>query len=65
MPEVEIIAHPVFPDQIRQYHWWAWRGTATLLVSEYGKYLGALVRPVLERLQSTSAAEPADAEKRS
>ncbi len=62
MPEIEIIAHPVFPDQVRQQHWWAWRGAATLLVSEYSKYLGALVRPVLERLGRASAAEPARTE---
>ena len=59
MPETEIIAHPVFPEQVRQQHWWTSRGTAALLVSEYGKYLGALVRPVLERLKLDTAAAPA------
>ena len=58
MPEIEIIAHPVFPDQIKQ-HWWAARATAILLVSEYGKYLGALIRPVLKRLRWEPATEPA------
>jgi uncharacterized SAM-binding protein YcdF (DUF218 family) len=58
MPETKIIAHPVFPHQLRLQHWWAWRGAAALLVSEYGKYLGALVRPFFERPQSASAAEP-------
>jgi uncharacterized SAM-binding protein YcdF (DUF218 family) len=62
MPEIEIIAHPVFPDQI-SHHWWAAWGTVTLLVGEYDKYLGALVRPVLERMRSMLAAEPARTER--
>jgi uncharacterized SAM-binding protein YcdF (DUF218 family) len=62
MPEIEIIAHPVFPDQIKQ-HWWAARTTAILLVGEYGKYLGALVRPVLKRLRWEPAAEPTSIER--
>jgi uncharacterized SAM-binding protein YcdF (DUF218 family) len=51
MPEIDIQAHPVFPDQVKQEHWWAWRGTASLLVSEYVKYLAALFRPLVEWLQ--------------
>ncbi len=47
MPEIEIVTHPVFPDQVKQEHWWTWRGTAALLVGEYVKYLAALSRPVL------------------
>jgi len=49
MPEIDIVAHPVFPDQVKQERWWAWRGTAVLLVNEYVKYLGALARPLIER----------------
>jgi hypothetical protein len=49
MPEIDIVAHPVFPAQVKQEHWWVWRGTAVLLVSEYVKYLGALSRPLIER----------------
>jgi uncharacterized SAM-binding protein YcdF (DUF218 family) len=63
MPEIEIIPHPVFPDQVREEHWWVSRGTAALLVSEYGKYLGAVLRPVIERLQPVSAPESAQAER--
>jgi len=48
MPEIEIVAHPVFPEGVRQERWWARRGTAALLVGEYVKYLAALFRPVLE-----------------
>jgi hypothetical protein len=62
MPEIEIIAHPVFPDEVSQEHWWVSRGTAILLANEYGKYLGALIRPVVERLQSASTLRSAEAE---
>ena len=55
MPEIEIVPHPVFPDQVRQQRWWAWHGTATLLVVEYDKYLAALFRPLIERLQPAAA----------
>lgn len=51
MPEIDIVAHPVFPEQVKQEHWWTWRGTAALLVSEYVKYLAALSRPLVESLQ--------------
>jgi uncharacterized SAM-binding protein YcdF (DUF218 family) len=50
MPEIEIVPHPVFPDQIAYEHWWTRRQTAALLVSEYGKYLAALARPFVEGL---------------
>src|SRR6516164_3760237 len=62
MPEVEIIAHPVFPDDVSQEHWWASRSTVLLLASEYGKYLGALLRPVVERLRSAPTVRSAEAE---
>ena len=49
MPEVHIIPHPVFPERVKQERWWAWPGTASLIVAEYQKYLLALaaagVRP--------------------
>jgi uncharacterized SAM-binding protein YcdF (DUF218 family) len=64
LPEIDIVAHPVFPDQVKQEHWWTRPGTAALLVSEYVKYLGALSRPLLERGKPTTAgcSEPARAE---
>jgi uncharacterized SAM-binding protein YcdF (DUF218 family) len=48
MPDVEIVPHPVFPEQLNPQHWWAWRGTAALLIGEYGKYLVVLFRPFME-----------------
>jgi uncharacterized SAM-binding protein YcdF (DUF218 family) len=50
MPEIEIIPHPVFPDQVAPEHWWARRETAALVVTEYDKYLASLARPFIERL---------------
>src|SRR5689334_23313270 len=55
LPETDIVAHPVFPDQVKHEHWWARPGTAALLVSEYFKYLGALSRPVFQWGKSASA----------
>ncbi|HMD63849.1 MAG TPA: YdcF family protein, partial [Stellaceae bacterium] len=60
LPEIDIVPHPVFPDQVKQEHWWAWRGTAALLVGEYVKYLGALFRPLLEGRKPT-VADPSEA----
>jgi uncharacterized SAM-binding protein YcdF (DUF218 family) len=62
MPEIEIIPHPVFPDEAELAHWWTSRGTMLLLVGEYSKYLGALLRPVVERLRSTPVLRSAEAE---
>jgi uncharacterized SAM-binding protein YcdF (DUF218 family) len=62
MPEIEIIPHPVFPDELTQEHWWMSPGAVLLLAGEYGKYLGALLRPVVERLRSTPALRSAEAE---
>ena len=67
MPEIDIVAHPVFPDQVKQERWWAWRGTAALLVNEYAKYLGALARPLIDWRQPATTGrpdEPASAEMR-
>jgi uncharacterized SAM-binding protein YcdF (DUF218 family) len=61
MPEIDIVAHPVFPDQVKQERWWAWRGTAVLLVNEYVKYLGALARPLIERRRPATIATPDEA----
>ncbi|MEQ9172688.1 MAG: YdcF family protein [Rhodospirillales bacterium] len=44
MPGVEIIPNPVFPEHVKQELWWAWPGTASLIVSEYNKWLFARAR---------------------
>jgi len=43
MPDVGIIAHPVFSENYHQDDWWRWPGSARLLVSVYNKYLIALI----------------------
>lgn len=47
MPDAEIIPHPVFPEHVKQRQWWLWPGSATLIISEYNKYLVALARGIL------------------
>ena len=44
MPDIEIIVHPVFPEGFKRDEWWLWPGSTTLIASEFGKYLLALVR---------------------
>lgn len=49
MPDIRILPHPVFPERVKQEEWWAWHGTAGLLLGEYAKYLGTLFRPLIQR----------------
>ena len=44
MPDIEIVPHPVFPENFKQDEWWLWPGSASLVASEYSKYLIALLR---------------------
>ena len=44
MPAIEIVIHPVFPDGFKHAEWWLWPGSTSLISSEFGKYLMALVR---------------------
>ncbi len=39
MPEINIIPHPVFPENIKISEWWKYKGTTELLVNEYHKYI--------------------------
>ena len=48
LPEIEIIAHPVFSENYHQEDWWLWPGSARLLISEYNKYLIAQAHAILE-----------------
>ncbi len=48
MPGVEIVPHPVFPEHVKQRNWWRWPGSASLIISEYSKYLIALARGAFE-----------------
>lgn len=49
LPDVKIIPHPVFPEHVKQDKWWAYPGTAALVIGEYNKFLLAWVRQKFER----------------
>jgi uncharacterized SAM-binding protein YcdF (DUF218 family) len=55
MPHIEIIPNPVFPDRLRRQGWWRSPGTANLLISEYDKYLIALLRIAIHGPAGTPA----------
>jgi len=44
MPAVTLVAHPVFPENVKQDRWWAWPGTGSLMIGEYNKFLLAWSR---------------------
>lgn len=44
MPEIDIVPHPITPDSVKLKGWWKRPGTASLLVTEYNKYLVAMLR---------------------
>jgi len=48
IPNVQIIAHPVFPEHVKQDQWWFYPGTAALVIGEYNKFLLAWVRQKFE-----------------
>ena len=50
LPGALIIPHPVFPEDVKSKDWWLWSGAAGQVVSEYHKYLAALVRSWIDRL---------------
>ena len=47
LPDTEIVPHPVFPANFKQSEWWLWPGSASLLATEYSKFLIAVVRTTL------------------
>lgn len=57
MPGLKIIPNPVFSEHVKQDEWWAWPGTATLMATEYNKFLMAWVRHRTEYLFGPAAAD--------
>ena len=55
MPGVTLVPHPVFAETVKQDRWWAWPGTASLIVGEFNKYLLVWPRHFVRRL---AAGEP-------
>jgi uncharacterized SAM-binding protein YcdF (DUF218 family) len=43
VPDLVIMPHPVFPPRFKRSQWWLWPGTATLLSSEFNKYVLARI----------------------
>ena len=43
MPHIIIVAHPVFPEQVKR-DWWRYPGTTSLLATEYTKFLFSTLR---------------------
>lgn len=60
IPHVKIVAHPVFPEHVKQDQWWLYPGTAALVIGEYNKFLLAWTRQKIESLLSrwTNLDEP-------
>ncbi|MDX9860431.1 MAG: YdcF family protein [Rhodospirillales bacterium] len=54
LPEVRVVPHPVFSDNVKQKEWWAWPGTTALIAREYTKYLLVRVRQSIEWRSSES-----------
>jgi uncharacterized SAM-binding protein YcdF (DUF218 family) len=50
MPSVTLVPHPVFTQAVKQERWWAWPGTASLIVGEFNKYLLVWPRHAARRL---------------
>ena len=50
MPNVKLVANPVFPEHVKVDNWWRYRGTAGLVASEYAKYLLAFLRAPFTRV---------------
>jgi uncharacterized SAM-binding protein YcdF (DUF218 family) len=47
MPDLRIIAHPVFAHHDASTPWWRHHEAALVVISEYNKYLAALLRALL------------------
>jgi uncharacterized SAM-binding protein YcdF (DUF218 family) len=52
MPDVTIVPHPIFAQHLAPERW---HGAAPLVVGEYGKFLAAWLRPMLDPVLPNSA----------
>ncbi|MDG2033792.1 MAG: YdcF family protein [Rhodospirillales bacterium] len=55
MPQVRLVPHAVFPAQFKRQQWWRWPGTASLILTEYAKYLMSSVRQTWETVNTQTA----------
>ena len=56
MPQVTIIADPVFAHHADSERWWSWHGPLVLILIEYDKYLWAWIRPALSLINPAAPA---------
>ncbi|MGE5268283.1 MAG: YdcF family protein [Thiohalocapsa sp.] len=61
MPDIVIVAHPVFAPHVDPERWWGRHGALLLIVSEFQKYLLAWGRSTLEAALPARDAGPAAA----
>ena len=52
MPDIVLIPFPVVSDKLRNEPWWASAPTARLILSEYAKYIVALLRMSMEPMSA-------------
>lgn len=57
LPDVTIVPHPVFPENVKQEDWWRYPGTTLLFATEYTKYLVAHLRLMLPDRPRVTVAE--------
>lgn len=57
MPQVTIIAQPVFAQHLAPERWSSWHGAPLLIIGEYDKYLAAWLRPALSAIYPLDAPE--------
>jgi uncharacterized SAM-binding protein YcdF (DUF218 family) len=50
MPQVTIVAYPVFAQHGDAERWWSWHGPLVLIITEYEKYLAAWIRSALSAI---------------
>ena len=55
MPQVRLVPHAVFPAQFKREQWWRWPGTASLILTEFAKYLMSSVRQTWENVTAQKA----------
>ena len=60
MPEITIVAQPVFAHYPEPESWWSWHGAVVLILGEYHKYLAAWLRPLLTATLPPPAAPAED-----
>lgn len=57
MPDMTIIPHPIFPHTVKHDEWWKWKGTFTLIILEYTKFLFVTVKHFLPFAKDSFNAE--------